>query len=133
MATTSGLEDADSDDTHMIQIVAYGHTRQLLLYDLPGDDMQQHRGDLWVYDISWFLFPSYCVLSTDISSISIVAIGDDGWKIDSITTVAMMANSLPIFLTMDYNVNKWIDGDGSFFDRFFILRNVYTPVLETGM
>ena len=56
MAFTSGVNLAGSDAGHAVEIVADGHVRNLELYDRPGNDYYQHKGDLWKYDLASFFF-----------------------------------------------------------------------------
>ena len=116
MAFTSGHSNAGSDGSHAIEIQAKGYIRTVELYDLPEDDMEENKGDLWHIDFNSFGFPG-CVLPTEITKLSVVATNDDGWNIDSIMTIGFMDTDEGIFLTADYDVYRWIDGDGSVADE----------------
>ena len=84
MAFTSGIDDAGSDTSHIIEVQTIGQVRNLVLYDRPGDDMQKNKGDLWKIDFSDFHFTDGCITIDEISGVSIVENGSDGWNIDSI-------------------------------------------------
>ncbi len=70
------------------------------------------RGDMWVYPIAAFGFPSgypfNCLTIKDITSVQIRAYSNDGWNIGSIVTL-VASNSHIELLTTDLNVNRWID------------------------
>lgn len=79
MAFTSGLQYAGSNSDHAIQIqVRGGHVRSMPLYDRPGDDMQENKGDLWEFNFRLFGFPFSCIRMSDIQSVSIIEGGNDG-------------------------------------------------------
>lgn len=113
MAFTSGLQNAGADDHHAVVLRAAGHCRHQLLYDLPGDDYSSLEGDLWKYTISSFGFPSSCVTLDDVSEISIIEHNNDGWNIDSIATFFIDENGARYPASVDLDVNRWVDGDGS--------------------
>ncbi len=104
--------DAGSDGTHKVTLRINGYDRTLFLYDRYGDDMKLGKGDMWVYPISSFGFPSGypfdCLTSWDIYSVKIRAYSIDGWKIGSIVTF-VASNSHVEPLTIDLDVNRWID------------------------
>ncbi|MCG8623624.1 MAG: hypothetical protein MJE68_16730 [Proteobacteria bacterium] len=88
MAFTSGVDDAGSDTSHIIEVQTIGQVRNLVLYDRPGDDMQKNKGDLWKINFSDFSFTDGCITIGEISGASIVENnGNDGWNIDSIVTL----------------------------------------------
>ena len=137
MAFTSGYKGAGSNVHHDIEVVTNDHTTRRRLPNVPGEDMDENKGDLWSLDINWFEFPpgTTCVLPTDITRISIVANGDDDWNIDSIATVAVMNNGQVIFLTIDHDVYEWIDSNGRPEYASFDLHNVVSQqnMPESGM
>lgn len=47
MAFTSGFQHAGSDIGHSVQLQANGEVRNIRLYNLPGNDMLENKGDLW--------------------------------------------------------------------------------------
>ena len=111
MAFTSGVDDADSDTSHIIEVQAIGQVRNLVLYDRPGDDMQKNKGDLWKIDFSDFHFTDGCITISKISGVSIVENGNDGWNIDSIVTMVKDNRGGVEALTQDLDVFRWIDGN----------------------
>ena len=112
MAFTSGLSNAESDDSPSISIhLKRGQDKEWRLPNLPGDDMATNKGDLWSLSFS----NSYlrrCITKSDISSVIIRAEGNDGWNIRSIVTVLQYDgyNNYDI-LSVNFNVNRWIDRD----------------------
>ena len=110
MAFTSGVNHAGSDAGHAVEIVADGHVRNLELYDRPGNDYYQHKGDLWKYDLARFNFPISCLTISKIQKVSIIENSNDGWNIDSIVTLVGSSGRFQV-LTEDIDVNRWIDGN----------------------
>ena len=111
MAFTSGVDDAGSDTSHIIEVQTIGQVRNLVLYDRPGDDMQKNKGDLWKIDFSDFHFTDGCITISKISGVSIVENGNDGWNIDSIVTMVKDNHGGVEALTQDLDVFYWIDGN----------------------
>jgi hypothetical protein len=111
MAFTSGIDNAGSDTSHIIEVQAAVQVRSLVLYDRPGDDMQKNKGDLWKIDFSDFQFTDGCITIGEISGASIVENGNDGWNIDSIATLVRDNRGGVEILTQDLDVFRWIDGD----------------------
>jgi hypothetical protein len=111
MAFTSGIDYAGSDTSPIIEVQAAAQVRSLVLYDRPGDDMQKNKGDLWKIDFSDFHFTQGCIKIGDISGVSIVENGNDGWNIDSIATLVRDNSGGVEVLTQDLEVFRWIDGD----------------------
>ena len=110
MAFTSGIDNAQSDSAHAVEILAAGDVRTLQLYNLPGNDYSQNKGDLWKYNIASFNFPSSCLTISSIQKVSIIESSNDGWNIDSIVTLVGAGGCFQV-LTQDLDVNRWIDGD----------------------
>ena len=111
MAFTSGVDDAGSDTSHIVEVQAAGQVRSVVLYDRPGDDMQKNKGDLWKIDFSDFHFTVGCITIDEINGVSIVENGNDGWNIDSIVTMVKDDDGGVEALTQDLDVFCWIDGD----------------------
>ena len=105
MAFTSNLKWADSDSSHKIEIQHNGYV-SFKLYNRPGDDYLRNKGDLWELSLSG------CIKLPEIRRVSIVEDGNDGWNIGSIVTLVSDSSNVQL-LTRDFNVNRWIDGDGS--------------------
>ena len=120
MAFTSGINNAESDAGHAVEILAGGRVRNLRLYNRPGDDYYKHKGDLWKYNIASFNFPNSCLTISNIQQVSIIERSNDGWNIDSIVTLVGAGGRFQV-LTQDLDVNRWIDGDGHHTHRRFEL------------
>ena len=120
MAFTSGINNAQSDSAHSVEILAGGHVRDLRLYNLPVDEHSQNKGDLWKYNITSFNFPFSCLNISKIQKVYIIESSNDGWNIDSIVTLVGAGGSFQV-LTQDLDVNRWVDGDGHITRRRFEL------------
>ena len=120
MAFTSGIEHAQSDGIHAVEILAAGHVRHSRLYNLPGAEYYQHKGDLWKYNITSFHFPFSCLTISKIQKVYIIESSNDGWNIDSIVTLVGSRGSFQV-LTQDLDVNRWIKGNGHHTQRRFAL------------
>ena len=120
IAFTSNLGHAGSDDSPYIYIVLRsGEAQHLMLYDRPGNDMLENKGDLWRIPIRQFHFREHCISKNSISQVLIKQGGNDGWNIESIMT--MLDYDI---LTVDFHINRWIDGNGDLSHRQFALRLV---------
>ena len=86
------------------------------LYDRPGDDYMSNKGDLWELSLP----TSGCIRLPDVQKVSIVENGNDGWNIGSIVTLVSDSRNIQM-LTRDFDVNRWIDGDGDASHRRFVL------------
>ena len=73
--------------------------------------MQKNKGDLWKIDFSDFGFTDGCITIGEISGVSIVENGNDGWNIDSIVTLVKDDECGVEVLTLDLDVFRWVDGD----------------------
>lgn len=108
-----------TDQTHDIEIqTSSGGTYKASLNDLPGDQGDPGKGDLWKLNlVTDFGVPgSTCIEKSANNHIDYVAIeedGNDGWKIDSIVTVIKKASGSFEVLSLDMDVHQWIDGDGN--------------------
>lgn len=121
MAFTSGLAYAQSDGGHAVEMVAKGKNCTADLPDLPGNDYDLHKGDLWKINLhslscSGSAFTG-CIRKGDITSITITESSDDAWNIDSVITILKASyfngqywNASEV-ATMDMDVNRWIDAD----------------------
>ena len=90
--------------------------------------MTKNKGDLWKFKLTRFGFPKWqCIRRHDIQKIVIKAGGNDGWNIRTIVTLATSAAGYMYPLTMDENVNRWIDGNGPAHQRRFTLTKKYNP------
>ena len=110
MGFTSGLHSANTDNGHAVEIKAADQTSTANLPNNPGDDSEQHKGDLWKMSLtSDFTFDG-CIRKIDIEAIAIVEASSDAWNIESIVTF-LKAGSDYQLATLDMEVNRWIDGD----------------------
>lgn len=88
--------------------------------------MKKNKGDLWKFKLTSFGFPQgHCIRRHDIQNIVIKAGGFDGWNIRTIITLATSAAGRLYPLTMDENVNRWVDGNGPSSQRRFPLTKKY--------
>ena len=125
MAFTSGLNNAGSDAGHAVKIgLTGGIVKRSALPDLPGDDYEKNKGDLWKMSFKDNFHLVHCVKKNDIKSITIRQNGDDGWNIETIVTFIKSGTDYEL-ATSDFNVYKWIDGDDEVNRRFFVLNLVY--------
>ena len=109
-----------SDTSHSVQLESNGIVRTRSLYNRPGDDYLSNKGDLWSFSFS-SSFGLSCIRISDIDRVSIVESGNDGWNIETIVTLVSDSSSRLQVLTQDFNVYRWIDGDGAASYRRFDL------------
>ena len=119
IAFTSRLTNSVSDTSHSVQLESNGVVRTLSLYNRPGDDYLSNKGDLWTFSFSSFGFS--CIRISDIDRVSIVESANDGWNIETIVTLVSDSSSRLQVLTRDFDVYRWIDGDGAVSHRRFDL------------
>ncbi len=72
---------------------------------------------------------STCLKIRDIDSVQIHAYSNDGWNIGSIVTLVANKNHIEL-LTVDFNVNRWIDGNGYPEDKAFSLTRATSQTDE---
>ena len=125
LAFTSGKVHAGSHDSHEVEVRAAGQTRVLQLPDLLGDDYLENKGDLWKLTFDDDLRFTQCVTLQNLDHIAIEAGGNDGWNIDSIVTYVGAPGHGFRDATIDFNVFRWVDGDGEFSHRRFMLHNIH--------
>ena len=125
MAFTSGVPNAGSDDNHGIQLQVHGQVQNLLLFDRPGDDALENKGDLWRFEISSFNFTDSCITIGEIEGVAIIERSSDGWNIESIVTVVRDSLGGVGVLTHDFHVNHWVDDQDS--RRHFPLTIISVP------
>ena len=92
VAHTSGVSGGQSDGTYHLEVKVNGITHSVELGDLPGDQAQSHKGDLWEFRLKTDLgitSPS-CIRIGNIEEIAIEENTNDGWHIDSVITVLTM-------------------------------------------
>ena len=125
LAFTSGKKNAGSDDAHEVEVRAAGQTRVLKLPNRPGNDYLEHMGDLWKLTFDGDLHFTRCVTLANLDHIAIEAGGNDGWNIDSIVTYVGAPGRGFRDASIDFNVFRWIDGNGAFSHRRFMLHNIH--------
>ena len=121
LAFTSGAGAAGSDSHHSVEILANGQVRNVHMYDRPGNDMLENKGDLWKINFGSFYFSDSCINIGDIQTVSIIESGNDGWNIDSIVTMVKDSAGGVQVLTQDLDVFRWVDGDAHHTHRRFTL------------
>ena len=80
---------------------------------------------MWKMSLSsfWTGF-SGCITFNDVEGVAIIAANDDGWNIDSIVTFARdSANNFQLN-TQNFEVYRWVDGDGAVSHKRFDLKLV---------
>ncbi len=113
MAFTSGLSGAESQLAHGIQIQLNGDVQEVIFYNGPAVDYQANKGDMWRLSISSFGFSESCISVSEIERVSIIGSGLDDWNIKTIVILVRdSANDFQL-LTHDFDVNRWISGDGA--------------------
>ena len=88
-----------------IQLHHNGKELNLTLYNWPGIEFEANKGDLWGFSL-----PN-CITLHEITGVSVVANGDDGWNIKSIVTWVQDSNITIQLLMEDFDVYRWVDGD----------------------
>ena len=113
MAFTDGnVISSGSNDFHEVEIVLSSYeVRHTVLPDLPIDEMQNHKGDLWKIPFADFHFTDSCITKDEIVSIAIKERGNDRWTIDSIVTF-LKAGDIYQLSSVDIDVFRGVDGDG---------------------
>ena len=112
MGFTGGNAAANAPETaHEIVIRANGETQHSILPDLPNDDFQQHKGDLWKLHLqNDFHFVQTCIKLEDIEYIALKERHDDAWQIDSVVTFFRSGASYQL-ATMDIDIFLWLEGN----------------------
>ena len=123
LAFTSGRKNAGSDMSHKVEVRAAGETKVIKLPNRPGNDYYPYKGDLWELTFKDLGF-SCCVTLKDLDHVAIESGGNDGWNIDSIVTYVNVTGHGFKELTHDFNVFRWIDGNGAASNRRFMLTKV---------
>ena len=120
MAFTSGKSGAGSDGDFRIYVRLNKTRAARRLPDLPGDDFESNKGDLWKLPLEDFFGFTGCVTLIDFRAISLVEATTDGWNIDSVVTFVLTADYYWDLLSVDLDVFQTIDGDEGE-DRRFVL------------
>jgi len=111
MAFTSNLRSAGSDGKHAIELRARYLSITKKLYNLPKDDYEPNKGDLWKLSIKHYFGFTQCIRARDINYIKIREASNDGWNIESVVTFVIFENRGWQLSSVDLNVNQWIDGN----------------------
>ena len=94
----------------MLLLKAKGQTSIKNLPDLPRDDFEPQKGDLWKLHIKDFFGFDDCITEKDVDGITIVQGSNDGWNIDSIVTFVVADQYYWELSSVDLDINQWIDG-----------------------
>ena len=125
MAFTSGNRHAGSNSLHQVEINVDGKAYKAVLPNLPRDDYQPHKGDLWRMGLNYHFKVDGCVKPEDVKNITIVEGSKDGWNIDSIVTYFVYSKDYSQPATVDLDVFRWVDGDRKDYHKRFDLTKVY--------
>jgi len=114
IAKTDGDNNADSDTGEFLKLNINGNWREAPFPDLPGNDYMKHKSD-------WFEWPASQFSGfddlDDLEGIRIRAGGNDGWKYEDISVFIEDENGNWHAVAMHFEVNAWVDGDGSVKER----------------
>ena len=125
LAHTSGASNGQSNGAFDLEVRVNGITHSVELGDLPGDQAQSHKGDLWTFSLKNDLgitSPS-CIWKSNIEEIAIEESTNDGWHIDSVITVLKSGSNYQV-ATLDMEADQWVDGNGSPSSKRFILNKI---------
>ena len=125
LAFTSGIKYAGSDDLHKIEVRAAGQTRIITLPAQPGYNYLENKGDLWKLTFDDDFHFTKCVTLNNIDRIVVRAGGNDGWNIDSIVTYVGAPGKGFRDATIDFNVFRWVDGNGAPSNTYFMLKKIH--------
>ena len=99
------------------------------LSDLPGDQADPGKGDLWRLSMADFGIKYWYPTRNSIQSFAIVKGSNDGWLIDSVITVLKdaYAPGHPNYevATVDMEKHQWVDGDDATAHLRFDLHKIY--------
>ena len=125
MAFTSDLKYSGSNSPQDIEIRAGESTYKTQLPNLPGDDYQPNKGDLWKLSFEKNFYIDKCVTSDMVDYIAITGSSKDGWNIDSIVTLFVYDDQYSKVATINLDVHRWVDEDGAESHKQFELNRVY--------
>ena len=125
MAFTSNWKHSGSDSAHEVEIRAGGYTYKSLLPNLPGDDYQPSKGDLWKLSLENNFNIRKCVTPNMVDYIAIEESSNDGWNIDSIVSFFIFDSYNSKLATVNLDAYHWVDGDGADSHRRFELTKMY--------
>ena len=111
MAFTGTSRNSFTSNPPTIILQVNDEVGKIALPTPTGNEFSPGKGDLWRVDISNFKFTDTCVTKGDVSKITLEETGNDGWLVDSIVTF-LRSDGAFILLSVDIDVNRWIDGNG---------------------
>ena len=118
---TSGLNNAESNSIPIIEITLFDNkTRR---HNFPSKPPPKTKGGKWEFPLFFKdgPFEGACVKRANIKSVAVKPGGDGGWNIQSILTMECTDSGVFQLLTVDMNVNRWIDGNGASDRKEFLL------------
>ena len=132
MAFTSFNEsgNAGSDEQHSFEIRVNNVTYTARLPNLPGDDYDPGKGDLWRLSMADFGITNWYPTRNTIQSFAIVEGNNDGWLIDSVITILKYASAVSHsdqyeVATVDMDRHQWVDGNDATSHLRFDLHKIY--------
>ena len=108
---TGNLAYAGSSSPHIIQLALKDGT------NLQGTLCNSARNTPYLCTLSFatgLAAGSRCVEMNDIEEVSLIANGNDGWYIASISTYVKTSSSQYVLLTKNETFNKWLDGNQNY-------------------
>lgn len=117
MAFTSDIASGGSDIVQRIELQAMGKNSRQDLPNLPKDDYEPYKGDLFKLHIKDFFGFTTCIAIKDIQRISILP-KSDNWNIESIVTFAVINQNYWVLTSADLNVFQWIDANVEAYKNF---------------
>ena len=108
---TGDLPYAESSSPHKIQLTLNDGTK------LQGTVCPSVRNKPYLCTLSFktgFKAGKKCVIMEDIHKVSLIANGNDGWYIASISTYVKTRYSDYLLLTQNDDFNKWLDGNDKY-------------------
>jgi len=124
MAFTSGYRYAGSNSLHQVEMDIEGKAYRAVLPNLPRDDYQTHKGDMWKMGLKYHFKVNGCIKPEDVKNITIVEGSNDGWNIDSIVTYFVYTREYSP-ATVDLDVFRWVDGNAKDSHKRFELTKVF--------
>ena len=107
MAFTSDIKNAQSRDLPILSVTV-GEKTGKVAFSGHKKDMTKNKAGIWNFDINDFDFGTCINKRSQISDVTIINGGKDGWNIASVVTMVGAGKQLYV-LSSDMNVNRWID------------------------
>ena len=125
LAHTFDASGAGTNHVYSYIFVAGGQSYSANLHDMPYDQASKGKGDLWKLNLqNHFHTGTACIRKNEITSAAIEEGGTDGWRIDSVVSAVKAGGSFEV-LTLDMEVNQWIDRDGNSQQQPGVVRKFY--------